>query len=220
MSGGEVAGGGNEVVAAVGVEDQLLGGADIDAEGRRVEAVEAHAGAVGRDAEDLGAVAAVDLGGVDAVAAFEQVGVVAGVPDHAVVAGLAEHLVVAVAAGQGVVAVAAEEKIIAAAPEQDVVAGLAEQQIVARAAARRIVAGTAEQIGGRQRPVRLIEAEIVVAAQSERLDLGGVRDRRRPARDRHGAAVDQDVPGGIAADGDDVVEAVAEYAQHAGVREK
>ena len=92
------------VVAAVHVDDELLGGADVDRERRGIEAIEAHARAVGGDGEDLGAVAAVDLGGVGAGAAFHQVAVVARIPDHAVVAGLAEHLVVAVAAGQDVVA--------------------------------------------------------------------------------------------------------------------
>ena len=63
---GQVAGGGERVVAAVGVEDQVLAGADIQAEGSRVEAIEAHAGAIGGDGEGLGAVAAVDLDGVGA----------------------------------------------------------------------------------------------------------------------------------------------------------
>ena len=68
------------------------------AERRRGHTVEAHAGAVGGARELLGAVAAVHLRRVDAVAAFVEVGVVAGVPDHAVVARLAEGLVVGVAA--------------------------------------------------------------------------------------------------------------------------
>ena len=88
---GQVAGRRERVVAAVGVEDEVLGGADVDRERRRVEAVEADAGAVGRGRELLGAVAAVDLDRVGAVAALVEVGVVAGVPDHAVVAALAER---------------------------------------------------------------------------------------------------------------------------------
>ena len=125
--GGQVAGGAEDVVAAVHVEDEVLGRADVERERRGVEPVEAHARAVGGDGEDLGAVAAIDLGGVGAVAALEQVGVVARVPDHAIVAGFAEHLVVAVAAGQRVVAVAAEQQVVAALAEERVVAGLAEQ---------------------------------------------------------------------------------------------
>ena len=134
------------VVAAVGVEDELLGRADVDRERRRVEAVEAHARAVGGGGELLGAVAAVDLDGVGAGAALVEVGVVAGVPDHAVVAALAERLVVGVAAGEGVVLVAAEQQVEAALAEQRVVAGLAEQLVVAGAAGEDVVAGAAEQV--------------------------------------------------------------------------
>ena len=111
---GEAVAGGEDVVAAVHVKHEVLGGADVERERRRAETIEAHAGAVGRDRKDFGAVAAIDLGGVDAVAALHQVGALARVPDHEVVAGLAEHLVVAGAAGQRVVAVAAEQKIVAA----------------------------------------------------------------------------------------------------------
>ena len=93
--------------------------------GAGIEAVEAHARAVGGDGEDLGAVAAIDLDGVGAVAALGQIGIVAGVPDHAVVAGLAEHLVVAVPAGQRVVAIAAVQKVGALAANERVVASSA-----------------------------------------------------------------------------------------------
>ena len=123
----------------------------------RVDAVEADAGAVGGDGEGLGAVAAVDLDGVDAVAALVEVGVVAGVPDHAVVARLAEDLVVAVAAGQDVVAGAAEEQVGAALAEQGVVARLAEEHVGARAAGQGVVAGAAEEVrlaAGRRWPRR------------------------------------------------------------------
>ena len=58
---GQVPGRGEAVVAAVGVEDEVLGRADVDRERRRVDAVEPDAGAVGRGGELLGAVAAVDL---------------------------------------------------------------------------------------------------------------------------------------------------------------
>ena len=111
---GQIAGGGDPVVAAVGVQHEILARADIDGEGRRVQAVEAHALAIGGDREHLRAAAAIDLDGVGAGAAFEQVGVVAGVPDHAVVAAFTEQLVVGVAAGQRIVAAAAEQKIEAA----------------------------------------------------------------------------------------------------------
>ena len=118
--------------------------------GAGIEPVEAHARAVRRDGEDFVAAAAVHLRGIVAGAAFEQVGVVARVPDQQVVARLAEHLVVAVAAGQRIVLAAAEQEIVAALAEQDVVAALAEQHVAARAADERIVAGAAEQVRGRQ----------------------------------------------------------------------
>ena len=149
---GEVPGGAEAVVAAVGVEGQLLRGADVDRERGRVDAVEADTRAVGRGGELLGAVAAVDLDGVGAVAALVQVGVVAGVPDHPVVAGLAEDLVVGVAAGEGVVVGAAEQEVEAALAEQRVVACLAEELVAARAAGQRVVAGAAEQVRRGQRP--------------------------------------------------------------------
>src|SRR5215218_7622308 len=159
----EAVAGGEPVVAAVHVEDEVLGGADVEGERRRVDAVEAHASAVRREREALAAVAALDLGGIDVGAALEQIGVVAGVPDHAVVPGLAEDLVVARAAGQDVVAVAAE------------------------------------QVGGWQRAIGLVERQRVVAALAEDLDQAGVGDGRGAARDRDGAAVDQNGSGRVAA---------------------
>ena len=175
------------------LSDELLGGADVDRERRRVEAVEPHPRAVGRGGELLGAVAAVDLDRVAAGAAFVEVGVVARVPDHPVVAALAEHLVVGVAAGERVVLAAAEQEVEAALAEQRVVAGLAEQQVVARAAVERVVAGAAEQVRPRQRAVGLVERDGVVAAQAEDLDQAGVGDRRRAADDGDRAAVDQEL---------------------------
>ena len=213
---GEVAGRGEAVVAAVGVEDELLGRADVDRERRGGDAVEPHAGAVGGGGELLGAVAAVDLDRVGAVAALVEVGVVAGVPDHPVVAALAEGLVVGVAAGDGVVLAAAEQQVGAALAEQRVVAGLAEQLVGAGAAGEDVVAGAAEQVGGRQRAVDLAEGDRVVAAEAEGLDQRRVGDRRCPAGDGDRAAVDQDPARRVAADDDRVVGAVAEHAQRAG----
>ena len=82
----EVAGGGEGVVAAVGVEHEVLAGADIERERGRVETIEAHPSTIGGRGEDLGAVAAVDFDRVDADAALIEVRVVAGVPDHPVIA--------------------------------------------------------------------------------------------------------------------------------------
>ena len=164
---GQVPGAREPVVAAVGVEDQLLGGADVDRERRRGEPVEADARAVGGGGELLGAVAAVDLDRVGADAALVEVGVVAGVPDHPVVAALAEGLVVGVAAGHRVVLAAAEQQVEAALAEQRVVAALPEQLVVARAAGEGVVAGAAEQLRRRQRTVDLAERDRVLAAQAE-----------------------------------------------------
>ena len=163
----------------------------------------------------LGAVAAVDFGGIVAGAALHEVAVVAGIPDHAVVAGLAEHLVVAVAAGQGVVAVAAEQEVEAALAEQGVVAALAKQHVVAGAAGDRVVAGAAEQIGRGQRADALVERDGVVAALTERpgsalvlATVGGA------AFDGDRAAVDQNRSGRVAAEGYGVVEVVAERGEN------
>ena len=138
-----------------------------------------------------------------------------GIPDHAIVAGLAEHLVVAVAAGQHVVARAAEQQVVAALAEQRVVVRLAEQQVRARAAGQDVVAGAAEQVGPRQRAVRLVERDDVVAAQAERRDQLGVRDGRRAAEHRYGAAVHENLAGRVAAELDRVVVVVAEGGEDA-----
>jgi hypothetical protein len=78
---GEVAGGADRVVAAIGEELEGLGGADVEDERPRTDAVEADAGAVGLDGEDLVAIAALDLGDVCCAGPpFHQVGPVAGIP--------------------------------------------------------------------------------------------------------------------------------------------
>ncbi len=212
---GQVAGGREAVVAAVGVEDEVLGRADVDRERGRVEAVEPDASAVGRCRELLEAVTAVDLDRVGAGRAFVEVRVVAGVPDHAVVAALAERLVVGVAAGQRVVVVAAEQQVEAALAEQRVVAALAEQLVVPGAGGQDVVPGAAEQLRRRQGAVDLADGEGVVAAQAEHLDQRGVGDRRCTADDSDRTAVDQDRAGGVAADGDVVRRRVAGHAQRA-----
>ena len=182
------------------------------------EPIEAHPGAIGGDREDFRAVAAIDLGGVDARAAFEQIVVVAGIPDHAVVAGLAEQLIVAVAAGQHVIAVAAEQKVEAALAEQRVVACLAEQHVVAGAAGQDVVAGAAEQIGTRQRAVHFAERDDVVAALAERLDQARIGDGRRAAQNLDRATIGENLAGGIAADRQIIVKGVREQRQNARVR--
>ena len=208
---GEAVTGGDDIVAAIGVDDEVFGGADVEEERSGADAVEAHARAVGRDREVLGAVAAVDLRRIGAVAALHEVVVIARVPDHAIVAGFAEHLVVAIAAVQHVVARAAEQQVVAAFAKEGVVARLAEQQIAARAAGQRVVAGAAEQLRGRQGAVGLVERDRVVAALAENLDQRGVGDGRGAPVDGDGAAVHENLPSRVAADRDGVIGVVVEH---------
>ncbi len=213
---GQVAGGREAVVAAVGVEDELLGGADVDRERRRVEPVEPDTRAVGRRGEHLGPAAAVDVDGVAAGTALVEVGVVTGVPDHPVVATLAEDLVVGVASGQGVVLAPTEQEVEPALSEHGVVAGLAEELVAARPTREGVVACAAEQVGPRQCTVGLTDRDRVVAALGEDLNQRGVRDGRCAAGDVHRPAVDEDLARRIAADRDLVVERITENAQRAG----
>src|SRR5262249_51395830 len=158
------------VVAAVHVHDQILTRADVEEERGGVGAIEAHAGAVRRDREVLGGIAAVDFHGVDAVAAFVDIASVAGVPDHAIVAGFSEDQVIAGAAGEDVIAGAAEQLIVAPLPQQDVVAGLAAENVIARAADQDVVAVAAEKVRGRQRAIGLVERNLIVAGLAEDLN--------------------------------------------------
>src|SRR5262249_45375856 len=84
---------------------------------------EAHPRAVGRDVDALGDVGAVELQGVLAVLALDDVAAVAGVPHERVVPRPQERHVVAAAAGHQVVAVAPEEGVGAGAADDGVVAG-------------------------------------------------------------------------------------------------
>ena len=203
--------GSDDVVAAVGVDDEILGGADVEEERRRGDAIEPHAAAVGRDREGLGAVAAIDLGGIGAVAALHEVVVIARVPDHAIVAGFAEHLVVAIAAVQDVVARAAEQQVVSAFAQEGIVACAAEQLIRSRAAGEHVIARAAEQLGGGQRAVGFVERDPVVAALAEHLHQGGVGDRRLAAVDGDGTAIDENLPSRVAADRDGVIGVVVEH---------
>src|SRR4029079_9863696 len=73
---GEIARRADRIVAAVGVELEDLGGADVEQEGCWVDPIEAYPRAIGGYREHLGAVAAVDLGGVRVEAAFHHVAAV------------------------------------------------------------------------------------------------------------------------------------------------
>ena len=172
--------------------------------GRRIEAVEADARAVGGRREDLAAVAAVDLDFVDAGAALVEVGVVARVPDHPVVTGLAEDLVVGVATGERVVLAAPEEQVEPAFAEQRVVLGQFEQHVAAGSAGQDVARPTVE-IGAR-RTGGLAHENRVVSAQAEHLDQARVGDRG--AGDEE--AIPEDLAGRIAGHGDDAVKVVAD----------
>src|SRR4029079_10559002 len=99
--GCKVSSGGEAVVTALGVEGQVLRGADVDAERRWVYPVEADVRPVGGGRELLSTIATVDLGGVDTRTALVEVGVISGIPYRAVVAVLSERTVVGIAARQG-----------------------------------------------------------------------------------------------------------------------
>jgi hypothetical protein len=83
--------------------------------------------AVGRSGEHLRPAGAVDFDRVVAFAAFVEIGVVAGVPDHPVVAAFAEDRVGGVTAGERVIVGAPEQEVGAATTEERVVAGLTEK---------------------------------------------------------------------------------------------
>ena len=212
---GKTIAGRDDIVAAIGMEDQIFGGADVQRERSRVGAGEQHARTVGGDGEGLGSVAAVDLGGVGAVATLKDIAAVAGVPDHRVIAGLAEHLVIAGAAGQHVVAVAAEQLIVPALAEQRVVAALTEQQVVARTAGDRVVAVATEELRGGECTVGFVQRDRVVAGLPERLDQAGIGGRGRATENRDGAVVAENVPCGVAAEFDRVLAAAADRRQQA-----
>src|SRR5215467_4303226 len=194
--------GGYDVITAIGVENEILGGADVQGEGRGADAVETHARAVGRDSERFRAVAAV-----------------ARIPDHAIVAGFAEHLA-AIAANQHVVARAVEQQVVAAFAVEGVVARTVEQQVVARAAGQNVVARATEQMGGWQGPVCFIHRNRVVAAVAEHLNHARVGDGRGAASNRHGAAIHENLSRCVAARHDHVIRVVAGYRQHSGTGRK
>src|SRR5262249_40072817 len=92
---GKIAGGRERVVAVIGVEHQMLGGADVEGERLGSEAVKLYVRPVGSDDERFVAAVAIDLRGVGAVAALEPVVAAAGIPDQVVVAAFAVECIVA-----------------------------------------------------------------------------------------------------------------------------
>src|SRR5260370_155675 len=76
---------------------------------------------------------------------------------------------------------------------------------------RGVVAGSAEQLGGGQRAVGLVERNRIVAALAEPLDGGRVGDGGLAAIDGHGAAVHEKLSSRVATSHDGVIDAVAEF---------
>ena len=218
--GREVTRRGERVVAAVGVEHELLRRADVDAERGRVHSVEAHTCPVGGRAERLRTIASVDLRGIDAVTAFVQVGVVSRVPDHEVVARLAECLIVGVAAGERVVVGAAEELVSSAFAEERVVAGLPDEQVVPRAAGQGVVTRAADERCSWKCTVHLVERDGVVAATTDDRDRSRVCNRRRRSDDADVAVVHEDPSGCVTADHDGVVLCVTDDREDAERRDR
>ena len=157
----------------------------------------------------FGTVAAVDLGGVDAGAALDQVAAVARIPDDAVVAGSPKSWSLPVPPISVSSPSPPDEDVVTAVADEGVVAGAAEELICARAAGQHVVAVAAEQWAAGSAP--LVSSSEIVSSPfpAEHLDLGGVGDRRLAAVDGYGAAVDEDLPGRVAADRDGVAEVVA-----------
>jgi hypothetical protein len=116
----------------------------------------------------LGDVGAVEEHRVEAVLAFEDVVVVAGVPDERVVAGAHEGGVVAVAAVDQVVALGADDEVAAEAAvhrELDAVgleAGRVDDVVAAQAVERQPVVGL------------FLEEDVDAAVQAEHVDPAGV----------------------------------------------
>src|SRR5215217_2509868 len=179
------AGGVQLVVAAVGVEIDPLARADVDVEragrGRTgaVEADPARGRLRRRDLELLAAGSAVDLDGVEPVAALVDVVVVARVPDHRVVARPAER------------AVARIERVVVA--DDPVVAVAAGDQVRAVAAVQRVVAGSAVDVErDRDRRAGRGGERVVAAVRVEVEPLARADVEVEPTRDRHGTGAVED----------------------------
>jgi hypothetical protein len=208
---GQVAAGGEEVVAAVRVQHQLLGRADVQEERGRRRPVEPDAVVRGgRHRERLGRARAVDRDRVRPVLAVVRVGPVARVPDHPVVIRAAFGGVVAGPAGQGVVPRPARQEVVARLAEQGVVPGVPEQEVVPGPADQGVTAAAAEQVGHRQAPGDRDPVVPALPIDGDDLDVG---HGRGAARDRHRPAVDEDAPVRRPADGDRVASGVAQDLQ-------
>ncbi len=203
------------VVAAVGVQDQPLAGADIQAEGQRGNSVEAHSGAVRRSREGLADPATVHHDRVGSGAALVEVAAVAGVPDHLVLTGAAERPVRPDATGQRVVAAPAFENVVPAGAEQSVVSRAAEHLVVPGCAEELVVTRSADEECPRQGSVRLVDRDAVISIASDHHDRADVRHRGPSTIDPHRPAVDLDVAAEVAAHPGGATRRVDEDAQDA-----
>ena len=85
----------------------------------------------------------------------------------------------------------------------------------AGAAGEHVVAGAAEQIGAGSAPLASLSVMVSLPPWPNTWIRPVLATVGVPPGDRHGAAVDEDLPGRVAADRDRVVEGVAEHGQHA-----
>ena len=211
---GQVAGGGERVVAAVGVEHQLLGACPC----RRRTAP----GRGGRSARACRSAVAVNcsvppppLTIVVSMPAPPSLRSVSS-PGFQIMASSPPSPNAWSSASPPVrvsLSQPAEQAVEAALGVHRVVAALTDQQVVGRPAGQRVVAGAADDGRLRQRAVRLVESEVVASTQAEQRDRPRVGDRRCAAEHRHRPAVDEDRPGGVPRDRDHVVLAAADHGQ-------
>ena len=211
---GQAVPGGERVVPAVHVHDQVLGRADVQGERGGGDAVETDAGAVGGDGKRLRAVAAVDLDGVDAGAALVEVGVVAGVPDHPVVARLAEDLVVAVPPVRMSLPSPPNSRSFPPLPSKVSLPAWPKSWSAAEPPVRVSLPSPPKMFAFGKAPLVSFRERLSLPPRPKSWIETGVGDRGLPAQDRHGAAVDQDRPGRVAGDRDGVVLRIADDRQH------
>ena len=214
--GGEAIAGREGIVAAIGIDDQVLGGSDVQAEGGGTDAVEPDPGAVGGGRECFGAIAAVDLDGVvpgtPSLRSLPSPGfqIIRSSPDWPKTWSSPEPPISVSLPSPP------NSRSCAALAQEGVVARLAKEHVVAAAAGEGVVAGAAEEVRLGQGTVALVKGDGVIAGKAEHLDQTRVGDGGCPAPDLHGAAVDQDRAGSVAADDDRIIVGIAEDGQQPG----
>jgi hypothetical protein len=191
----------DEVRVGEGPQDDSLDPVEVE-RGIVDVAGDVHMVAVGRDVDNLvdgaGEGRLVEHQRVHAIPALDRIAAVAPVPHERVVTRAEVHRVVAASALHHVVVIAAEDLVCTRAGYDGVVANAAVQECSG------------------QRAISFVERDQVVAVLPGNGDQAGIGDGGGAARDRHGPAVDEKIPGGVAAGVDRVVEIVADRGQHAG----